>query len=62
MFWYYDPTYWMVLIGALIALYAQFRVSAAYSKWSKVPSSTHMTGAQDCQTDSGRQRLSGCPH
>ena len=46
MFWYYDPTYWMVLIGALIALYAQFRVSAAYSKWSKVPSSTHMTGAQ----------------
>lgn len=46
MFWYYDPTYWMVLIGALIALYAQFRVSAAYSKWSRVPSSTHMTGAQ----------------
>ena len=46
MFWYYDPTYWMVLIGALIALYAQFRVSAAYSKWNKVPSSTHMTGAQ----------------
>ena len=46
MFWYYDPTYWMVLIGALIALYAQFRVSAAYSKWSRVPSSTYMTGAQ----------------
>ena len=28
MFWYYDPTYWMVLIGALIALYAQFRAPA----------------------------------
>lgn len=46
MLWYYDPTYWLVLVGALIALYAQIRVSSAYSKWSKIPSSTNMTGAQ----------------
>lgn len=46
MLWYYDPTYWMILVGALIALYAQIRVSLAYSKWSKIPSSTNMTGAQ----------------
>ena len=46
MFYYYDPTYWLILIGAIVALYAQIKVSTTYSKWSKVPSSTRMTGAQ----------------
>ena len=46
MFYYYDPTYVLILIGAIVALYAQIKVSTTYSKWSKIPSSTRMTGAQ----------------
>ena len=38
MFYYYDPTYILILIGAIVALYAQIKVSTTYSKWSKVPS------------------------
>ena len=39
MFYYYDPTYWLIILGAIVALYAQIKVSTTYSKWSKVPSS-----------------------
>ena len=46
MFYYYDPTYVLILIGAIVALYAQIKVSTIYAKWQKVPSSTRMTGAQ----------------
>ena len=46
MFYYYDPTYWLIILGAIVALYAQIKVSTTYAKWSKVPSSTRMTGAQ----------------
>ena len=46
MFYYYDPTYVLILIGAIVALYAQIKVSTTYAKWQKVPSSTRMTGAQ----------------
>lgn len=46
MFYYYDPTYILILIGAIVALYAQIKVSTTYAKWQKVPSATRMTGAQ----------------
>ena len=46
---YFDPTYWLVLIGALLCLYAQARVSSAYSKYSKVRSRSGLTGAQAAQ-------------
>ena len=46
MFYYYDPTYVLILIGAIVALYAQIKVSTTYAKWQKVPSATRMTGAQ----------------
>ena len=46
---YFDPTYWLVLIGALLCLYAQAKVSSAYSKYSKVRSRSGMTGAQAAQ-------------
>ena len=58
MFYYYDPTYWLIILGAIVALYAQIKVSTTYSKWSKVPSSTRMTGAADF----GWQRLRECAH
>ena len=27
MFYYYDPTYWLIILGAIVALYAQIKVS-----------------------------------
>ncbi|MBP3655657.1 MAG: zinc metallopeptidase [Clostridia bacterium] len=44
--YYYDPTYILVVLGALVALFAQMKVSSAYSRWSQVASRTGMTGAQ----------------
>ena len=49
MFYYYDPTYVLILIGAIVALYAQIKVSTTYAKWQKVPSATRMTGAQSAR-------------
>lgn len=42
-----DPLYWM-LIGPtiLFALWAQFRVKSAYTRWSQEPNSRGMTGAE----------------
>lgn len=46
---YFDPTYWLVLLGAILCLYAQARVSSTYSKYAKVRSRSGMTGAQAAQ-------------
>ena len=43
---FYDPTYVLVLIGALLSLWASMRVNSTYSKYSRVRSMTGMTGAQ----------------
>lgn len=43
---FYDPTMILVLIGVVISLWAQFRVSSAFGKFSKVRSHTGMTGAE----------------
>lgn len=43
---YYDPTYILVLVGALIAMGAQLMVSSAYGKWKRVSSRTGLSGAQ----------------
>lgn len=46
-FYYYDPYYWMILIPAmLIALVAQIRVSATFRRYSRLPASRGLTGAQ----------------
>lgn len=47
--YYFDPTYFLVLIGAVFCIWAQARVSSTYSKYSKVMSRTGMTGAQAAQ-------------
>ncbi len=47
--YYFDPTYFLVLIGALLCLYAQARISSTYNKYAKVRSRTGMTGAQVAQ-------------
>lgn len=47
--YYFDPTYFLVLIGAVLCLWAQFRVSSTYKKYAQVKSRTGMTGAQAAQ-------------
>ena len=43
---YYDPTYFLLIPGMLLALYAQFKVSSTFNKWKQVPSGTGLTGAR----------------
>lgn len=47
--YYFDPTYLLVLIGAVLCIYAQMRVQSTYHKYARVPSRTGMTGAQAAQ-------------
>ncbi|MCI8513281.1 MAG: zinc metallopeptidase [Lachnospiraceae bacterium] len=43
---YWEPTYVLVLIGAVISLLASAGVRSAFSKYSRVASRTRMTGAE----------------
>lgn len=45
-FYYYDPTYILVLIGALLSLWASAAVKSTYNKYSRVYSYSGLTGAQ----------------
>lgn len=47
--YYFDPTYILVLMGAVLCIWAQARVKSTYSKYSRVMSRTGMTGAQAAQ-------------
>ncbi|MCH5259667.1 MAG: zinc metallopeptidase [Lachnospiraceae bacterium] len=47
--YYYDPTYLLVLIGAVLCILAQLRVKSTYKKYSRVRSRSGMTGAQAAQ-------------
>lgn len=47
MFGYYmDPTYWLLIPGLIVALYAQIKLSSTYGKWSETGSRSGMTGAE----------------
>ena len=43
---WWDPTYFLVLIGAMICLIASAGVKSTYSKYSRYRSMSNMTGAQ----------------
>ena len=43
--YYFDPTYVLVLIGALISMLASAKVNSTYAKYNKVRSLSGMTGA-----------------
>ncbi len=43
---YFDPTYILVIIGAVICLIASARVKSTFRKYDKVRSMSGMTGAQ----------------
>ena len=45
MFWYYDPTYLLLIPGLILALYAQFKVNSTFNHWKQAPSRTGLTGA-----------------
>ncbi|MCI8483021.1 MAG: zinc metallopeptidase [Lachnospiraceae bacterium] len=44
--YYFDPTYILVIIGAVICLIASARVKSTFKKYDKVRSMSGMTGAQ----------------
>lgn len=46
MFFYYDPTYILVLIGAVICLAASGRVKSVFNRYSQVRSHSGMTGRE----------------
>lgn len=43
---YYDPTYLLVLVGAILSIVASSMVQSTYNKYAKVRSMSGMTGAQ----------------
>lgn len=45
-FYYYDPTYILVLIGAVLSLWASATVKSTYNKYSRIYSYSGLTGAQ----------------
>lgn len=45
-YYYFDPTYILVIIGAVICLIASARVKTTFNKFNKVRSMSGMTGAQ----------------
>ncbi len=46
---YFDSTYLLVIIGAVLCIFAQLRIKLTFSKYSKVMSRSGMTGAQAAQ-------------
>lgn len=44
--YYYDPTYILVLIGAILCIWANSRVNSTYRKYARVRSLSGMTGAE----------------
>ena len=47
--YYFDPTYFLVLIGAVLCIWAQMRVNSTYRKYARVRSRSGLTGAQAAQ-------------
>ena len=45
-FMFYDPTYFLVLIGVVLSLLASARVKSTFNKYSQMRNSRGMTGAQ----------------
>ena len=49
MGFYWDPTYILVIIGAVITMAASAKVNSTYGKYSRVRSISGMTGAEAAQ-------------
>lgn len=46
LWWYYDATYILVLIGAILSMWASARVNSTYQKYARVRSYSGLTGAE----------------
>ncbi|MCM1143806.1 MAG: zinc metallopeptidase [Blautia sp.] len=46
---HFDPTYWLVIIGALLCMFAQMRISTTFQKYSRIRSRSGLTGAEAAQ-------------
>jgi len=44
--YYFDPTYYLVLVGVIISLWASARVRSTYSKYNRVTSQRRLTGRE----------------
>lgn len=44
--YYYDPTYLLVLIAAILSIIASARVNSTFQKYNRIPGRSGMTGAQ----------------
>jgi Zn-dependent membrane protease YugP len=43
----FDPLYWLVIgVGMALSLWAQYRVKSTFQKYSRMPTASHLTGAQ----------------
>lgn len=47
--YYFDPTYILVIIGAVLSMLASAKVQSTFNRYKKVRSATGMTGAQAAQ-------------
>lgn len=47
--YYFDPTYILVLIGAVLCIFASSKVNSTYSRYAKIRSRKGMTGAEAAQ-------------
>lgn len=56
--YYFDPTYFLVLIGAVISLIASYRVNSTFNKYARVRSMTGMSGAEAARRILDRNGLS----
>ncbi len=46
MFFFYDPTWWLIIVGMLLCLVASGNVSATYRKYSKIENAGGMSASE----------------
>lgn len=56
-----DRYWWLVIPGILLGLYAQFRVTSAYGRYSQEPVASGMTGAEAARAILDKAGLRGMP-
>ena len=58
MYYFYDATYILVLIGAVISIIASMNVKSTFSRYSRNNYRTNMTGAQAASDNRCQDRKS----
>lgn len=46
MFFFYDPTWWLIIVGMILCLIASGNVSATYRRYSKIDNARGMTASE----------------